>query len=96
MPLTATIPTPTLPAGSPYLHFGHISAHEVFSSLMKREGWRPEQISGVVNGQREGWWGASPEAEAFLDELITWRELGIVMCSHREDYRSFDSSRTGP
>ncbi len=76
---------------SPYLHFGHISAHEVFSSLMKREAWRPEQISGVVNGQREGWWGASPEAEAFLDELITWRELGIVMCSHREDYRSFDS-----
>lgn len=76
---------------SPYLHFGHISAHEVFSSLMKREAWRPEKISGVVNGQREGWWGASPEAESFLDELITWRELGVVMCSLREDYRSFDS-----
>jgi deoxyribodipyrimidine photo-lyase len=76
---------------SPYLHFGHISAHEVFTALMKRDGWRPEKISGVVTGQREGWWGASPEAESFLDELVTWRELGLVMCSHREDYMSYDS-----
>jgi deoxyribodipyrimidine photo-lyase len=76
---------------SPYLHFGHVSAHEVFAALMKREGWRPDKISGVVNGQREGWWGASAEAESFLDELVTWRELGLVMCSHREDYMSYDS-----
>ncbi len=76
---------------SPYLHFGHVSVHEVFMALAKREGWRPEKISKVVNGQREGWWGASPEAEAFLDEIVTWRELGIVMCSLREDYMSYDS-----
>lgn len=76
---------------SPYLHFGHISAHEVFTALMKREGWRPEKISSVVNGQREGWWGASPEAESFLDELVTWREIGYLMCALREDYQSYDS-----
>jgi deoxyribodipyrimidine photo-lyase len=76
---------------SPYLHFGHVSAHEVFTALMKREKWHPEKISSVVNGQREGWWGASAEAESFLDELVTWRELGLVMCSHRDDYMSYDS-----
>lgn len=76
---------------SPYLHFGHLSVHEVFTALMKREAWRPEKISGAVTGQREGWWGASAEAESFLDELVTWRELGLVMCSHREDYMSYDS-----
>jgi deoxyribodipyrimidine photo-lyase len=76
---------------SPYLHFGHVSVHEVFAALMKREGWRPEKISQVVSGQREGWWGASREAESFLDEVVTWRELGLVMCSHREDYMSYDS-----
>lgn len=76
---------------SPYLHFGHISVHEVFTALMKREGWRPEKISGVVNGQREGWWGASTEAESFLDELVTWREIGYLMCALREDYQSYDS-----
>jgi deoxyribodipyrimidine photo-lyase len=76
---------------SPYLHFGHISAHEVFTALMAREGWRPEKIASVVNGQREGWWGASAPAEAFLDELVTWREIGYLMCALREDYRSYDS-----
>lgn len=76
---------------SPYLHFGHVSAHEVFTALMQREKWSPEKISSVVNGQRAGWWGASAEAESFLDELVTWRELGLVMCSHREDYMSYDS-----
>ena len=30
--------------------------------------------------------GATPAAEAFLDQLVTWRELGFNMCAHRPDY----------
>jgi deoxyribodipyrimidine photo-lyase len=30
-------------------------------------------------------------AEAFLDELITWRELGFNMCWQRDDYESYKS-----
>ena len=30
-------------------------------------------------------------AERFLDQLITWRELGYNMCSKRKDYADFDS-----
>ncbi len=76
---------------SPYLHFGHISAHEVFAELSAAENWNPGQLSPRASGSAEGWWGMSPSAEAFLDELITWRELGYNMCAFSDDYDSFDS-----
>ena len=30
-------------------------------------------------------------AEAFLDQLVTWRELGYNMCTCHSDYSSYDS-----
>jgi deoxyribodipyrimidine photo-lyase len=75
---------------SPYLHFGHLAAHDVFAAVMRREGWL-----GIVpqhgNGAREGWWGLSPAAEAFLDQLITWRELGFNTCAHLADHADYAS-----
>ena len=76
---------------SPYLHFGHISVHEVFAELARREGWKPAKISVRAAGRREGWWNMSANAESFLDELITWRELGYNFSSHRSDYDRYDS-----
>lgn len=76
---------------SPYLHFGHISVHAVFRAIASREGWSAQGARGKANGQREGWWGMRPEAEGFLDELITWRELGYNLCWQREDYDQYDS-----
>ena len=76
---------------SPYLHFGHISVHEVFSTLMTRERWTTRRIDAKAAGRREGWWGASAAAESFLDELITWREIGINMCHLRADYDRYES-----
>jgi deoxyribodipyrimidine photo-lyase len=76
---------------SPYLHFGHISVHEIFHTLMEREGWFPDRLSDKAAGSRSGWWGMSVPAEAFLDELITWRELGFNLCWQREDYDRFES-----
>jgi deoxyribodipyrimidine photo-lyase len=70
---------------SPYLHFGHLSVHEIFAELVKREKWNPEKLAVRGNGSREGWWNVSPTAESFLDELITWRELGYNFAAHRED-----------
>ncbi|MCK6461115.1 MAG: deoxyribodipyrimidine photolyase [Planctomycetes bacterium] len=74
---------------SPYLHFGHVSAHEVFLAIAGREKWR--EPAPHSQGRREGWWGMSPEAEAFLDQLVTWRELGFNMCALRDDYDAFES-----
>jgi deoxyribodipyrimidine photo-lyase len=77
---------------SPYLHFGHLSTHAIFSSLMTRERWTTRKIRTGAGGKRDGWWGASANAEAFLDELITWRELGFNMCAHRPgDYDRYES-----
>lgn len=33
----------------------------------------------------------SEPAESFLDELVTWREVGLNMCTHRLDYDQPDS-----
>lgn len=76
---------------SPYLHFGHISAHEIFSALARRERWRPSRLALRSNGSRAGWWGMSSSAEAFLDQVVTWRELGFNFCHHRSDYDRFES-----
>jgi deoxyribodipyrimidine photo-lyase len=67
---------------SPHLHWGHLSSHEIVHAVLDREGWRPGELAAEVgartaDGRREGWWGLSADAEAFLDQVITWRELGF-------------------
>lgn len=76
---------------SPYLHFGQISPHEVFASVMEHDGWAEDKISAKSSGSAQGWWGASRNVEAFLDEMVTWRELGFNMCCHCENYDQYDS-----
>jgi deoxyribodipyrimidine photo-lyase len=76
---------------SPYLHFGHVSAHQVFEAVARREGWNPGQLAPRAHGHRQGWWGMSPEAEAFLDELVTWREVGFNFAATREDLDGWES-----
>lgn len=65
---------------SPYLHWGHLSSWEVFDALVQRDGWTPARLAPKANGRREGWWGMSEATEAYLDELITWREIGFNYC----------------
>ena len=76
---------------SAYLHFGHLSAHEVFARVAKKERWSLEKLALRGDGKREGWWHMSPTAEAFLDQAITWRELGYNFTAHRQDYDCFES-----
>jgi deoxyribodipyrimidine photo-lyase len=76
---------------SPYLHWGHLSAHEIFERLIKKVGWTPEKLAPKAHGSREGWWNAGAAADSFLDEIVTWRELGFNMCAHRDDYDKYES-----
>jgi deoxyribodipyrimidine photo-lyase len=76
---------------SPYLHFGHVSMHEVLEQLAAREAWSLEQVSPSCGGSREGWWGMSVAAEAFLDQAVTWRELGYNFCASRDDHDRYES-----
>jgi deoxyribodipyrimidine photo-lyase len=76
---------------SPYLHFGHISAHQIFHDLMSREKWSEAKLAHRADGSRQGWWGVRAPAEQFLDQLITWREVGFNFSSHRENYDRYES-----
>lgn len=77
---------------SPSLHFGHVSVHEIFAALAERERWTPARLGRTAGGKKEGWWGMSPAAEAFLDQLVTWRELGFNFCAKRpHDYDRYES-----
>ena len=85
-------PEQDVPSGlSPYLHWGHISTHQIFNEQIERESWTPLSLSEETKGKREGWWGMSPAAESFLDELITWREVGFNFCALRDDYDRYES-----
>ena len=76
---------------SPYLHFGHVSVHEVLMAVISREGWTTGSLGTSTAGKRAGWWGMSPSAEAFLDQVVTWREVGYNCCSQRPDFDRFES-----
>jgi deoxyribodipyrimidine photo-lyase len=76
---------------SPYLHFGHISAHEIFTELARHDGWSFQKLRRKPSGKRHGWWNMSESAEEFLDQLVTWRELGFNFAAHRDDYDQYAS-----
>lgn len=76
---------------SPWLHFGHISVWDVLGWVAERENWKPSKLTGNTDGKR-GWWGMGDNGEAFMEELVVWRELGYLWCHrHRHDYDHFDS-----
>lgn len=79
---------------SPWLHFGHISVHEIVSAATEREKWTTSKISTKTDGKAGAWWGTSPALESFLDELITWREIGFNFCSRNENYDEYESLPT--
>ena len=58
------------------LHFGHLGPHQVLGALFEREPWHPEDADPSKRGNRAGWWGLSEHAEGWLDQVLTWRELG--------------------
>ncbi|NLE37317.1 MAG: deoxyribodipyrimidine photolyase, partial [Pirellulaceae bacterium] len=53
--------------------------------------WSPDRLSEKADGSREGWWGMGESAEAFLDQLVTWRELGVNFAVHHAEPADYDS-----
>jgi deoxyribodipyrimidine photo-lyase len=52
--------------------------------------WSPAKL-GKPNGKMTGFWNMNENAEAFLDQLMTWREIGFNMCSREKNYDRFES-----
>lgn len=76
---------------SPYLHFGQLGSHEACLAVLHQADWSSDWLAHGATGAREGWWGLGRSAEAFLDQLVTWRELGYNMCRHRRDHARYAS-----
>ena len=76
---------------SSYLHYGHISVHQIAREIFRHEEWSPDRIDETSRGRREGWWGLSPAAESFMDQLVTWRELGLNMHANHAKPESYGS-----
>lgn len=76
---------------SPYLHFGHISSSEVVHALLQTYGFNPESETRNFKGQRNGFWELPEPVEAYLDQIITWRELGYGFCHFEPEYYEYQS-----
>lgn len=66
---------------SPYLHFGWIGLEEIFYAVLQhttKGKWNPERMSHEKPGDRENFYTTSLSANMFLDELITWRDIGYL------------------
>jgi len=70
---------------SPYLHFGHISAHQIVNDIFESNDWNLSNINLPHNGRRSGWWGLPTDVESFLDQIITWRDIGFMHCAAVEN-----------
>ncbi|MFO0012898.1 MAG: deoxyribodipyrimidine photolyase [Planctomycetota bacterium] len=76
---------------SPYLHFGHVSPHEVFQAVAGASPeWSLDKI-GKPNGKMTGFWKLGENTEAFMDQLMTWREIGFNMCAREPNYDRYES-----
>ena len=75
---------------SPYLHFGHVSIEEVVERVLASTGdWTPAVLSPGAVGRREGFFCRDPDVNSFLDEALTWRDLGL----HWHRTRRADTAR---
>jgi deoxyribodipyrimidine photo-lyase len=77
---------------SPWLHYGKISAYEIVQKSLEYQpkDWSLNELS-YNNGQRDGFFAGNPNVEAFLDELITWREVGFHFCHLVPNYDKYQS-----
>jgi deoxyribodipyrimidine photo-lyase len=62
----------------PYLHFGHIGIEEVVERVLASTGdWSPAVLNAHAVGRREDFFCRDADVNSFLDEALTWRDLGL-------------------
>jgi deoxyribodipyrimidine photo-lyase len=79
---------------SPYLHFGHVSIEEVVETALATTGkWTPDELRLHNRGKREGFFCDDPDVNSFLDEALTWRDVGFQWhWSRRRDAASLETA----
>ena len=77
---------------SPWLHFGKISQYEIVDTVLEHqpEGWSLDNIT-FNKGSTGGFFNGDSNVDAFLDEIITWREVGFHFAHHEPDYDQYET-----
>jgi len=65
--------------------------HAVLRAIAAAHDWTPAELAQSPTGTRLGWWGLPVPVESFLDELVTWREIGFGFAMHHEDVYAWDT-----
>jgi deoxyribodipyrimidine photo-lyase len=60
---------------SAYLHYGHLSIQEVAESVLGPD-WTPDEINPQAAGKRDDFYCRDESINSFLDEAVTWRDVG--------------------
>lgn len=69
---------------SPCLRNGFLSIQEVIEAVLNRPGpWTTAQINPKNNNKKEAFFCEDANVNAFLDEAITWRDVGYHWHRHR-------------
>lgn len=77
---------------SPWLHYGKISEYEIVETVFEYQPdeWSLDDIT-FNKGSTGGFFNGDPNVDSFLDEVITWREVGFHFAHHEPDYDQYDS-----
>ncbi len=77
---------------SPWLHFGKISPFEITRRVFEQQPgkWSLDDLVDQ-NGSRGSYFSDDPNIESYLDEVITWREVGFHFAWHEEEIDTFES-----
>lgn len=77
---------------SPWLHFGKISEYEIVKAVFEHqpEGWSLDDLT-PNGGKNSGFFNGDENIESFLDEVITWREVGFHFAHYVDNYDEFES-----
>ena len=69
----------------------NISAHHVLDDLFKKHKFNENRTNNAFLAKNSGFWNLPEGAEAFLDQIITWRDIGFLHTSKCTDYDQFTS-----
>lgn len=61
---------------SAYLHYGHLGIQDVAEAVLDAVGWTPADLERAPRNRKEAFPSADPSASRYLDEAMTWRDVG--------------------
>ncbi len=75
---------------SAYIHFGILSVDEITEAVLNSAAdgkWSPDFLNPGNRFNKENFFHSSGKADPFLDELLTWRDVGFLLFYGKPEFR---------